>query len=84
MAAGDGSLGLKSDLSSEEATELADQLQEMRGILMEELNSGIPDEGAPASKPKEVAKAASASGSSVSNYKQMLAKARAEKAAPAL
>lgn len=84
MAAGDGSLGLKSDLSSEEAAELADQLQEMRGILMEELNSGIPDEGAPASKPKEVAKAASASGSSVSNYKQMLAKARAEKAAPAL
>jgi hypothetical protein len=75
-AAGDGRLGLRRDLKPEEANELADQLVEMRSLLMEELEAGIPD-------PEPVLQQTTAGGesSAASKYQQMLAKARAEKAA---
>jgi hypothetical protein len=79
-AAGDGSLGLRSDLSSAEAAELVDELAEMRGILMDELDAGIPDPE-PAAPVVESAKATG--GSSMSKYQQMLARARDQKAAGA-
>jgi len=79
-ASGDGKLGLRSDLTAGEASELADGLVAMRGILMEELDAGIPD-AEPAtdssqSRDNDAAQESSAS----SRYQQMLAKARAEKA----
>lgn len=69
-ASGDGNLGLRSDLTAAEATDLADQLVDMRSILMEELDSGIPEPVA------AVGQESSAS----SRYQEMLAKARSEKA----
>ena len=86
-ASGDGKLGLRSDLTADEASALADELVGMRGILMEELEAGIPDpEPAGASKPAPSKPAASKpaaaeESSTTSRYQQMLAKARAEKAA---
>ena len=69
-ASGDGNLGLRSDLTAAEATDLADQLVDMRSILMEELDSGIPEPVA----------AVSQESSTSSRYQEMLAKARSEKA----
>mmetsp|Transcript_37886 Transcript_37886/g.42436 ORF Transcript_37886/g.42436 Transcript_37886/m.42436 type:complete len:673 (+) Transcript_37886:87-2105(+) len=71
-ASGDGNLGLRNDLTAAEATELADQLVDMRGILMEELDSGIPD-------PQPVDTTGQESSAS-SRYQEMLSKARAKKA----
>lgn len=65
-ASGDGSLGLRSDLTADEASELADQLVAMRGILMQELEIGIPG-----------AKSAEETSSTVSRYEEMLVKAKA-------
>ena len=70
-AAGDGNLGLKDDLTSSEASQLMTDLQEMKALLMEELEA----------ESKEVDSDSDAEGSStVSKYQQMLAKAKAEKA----
>lgn len=74
-AHGKGSLGLKGDLTQAEATKLADQLVEMRKLLMQELEAGIPDP-----EPLDTPTGVSAD-SSASRYQAMLAKARAEKAA---
>ncbi|KAL3944535.1 MAG: hypothetical protein SGBAC_001403 [Bacillariaceae sp.] len=81
-ASGNGSLGLRSDLTASEAGDLADTLVEMRGVLMQELNEGIPAVGE-AVEPQPVASKAApaAKGSAASRYKEMLAKAKAEKAA---
>ena len=86
-ASGDGKLGLRSDLKAEEATDLADKIEQMRAILMQELDSGIPAPGTkattvPAPKPTKKAEEPSDddSSSTASKYQQMLAKARAEKA----
>ncbi len=73
-ASGEGRLGLRSDLSSEEASQLADGLMEMRGILMEELDAGIPDP-----EPAQGAQDSSGENSTISKYQQMLAKAKTEK-----
>lgn len=85
-AAGEGSLGLRSDLSSEDASDLADLLVEMRHVLMEELEAGIPGPDEPkrdrvAAGSAQVAAGDTDGGSTVSKYQQMLAKAKAEKAA---
>jgi hypothetical protein len=74
-AGGEGSLGLRSDLTSEEASELADQIVEMRNILMEELEAGIPDP-----EPEAVQAGGGSADGTVSKYQKMLAKAKAEKA----
>lgn len=83
-AAGDGKLGLRSDLSADEASELVNDLVGMRKILMEELEAGIPEPGEAAPEPAKVTSPARdkpVSGTSTaSKYQQMLAKARAEKA----
>jgi hypothetical protein len=74
-AAGDGRLGLDNKLQPSEAEELADQLVEMRRILMQELDLGL-------SQPESVLRATDKEKSPIgSKYQQMLAKARAEKAA---
>lgn len=74
-ARGDGSLGLRSDLTAAEATKLADQLVDIRKMLMAELEAGIPD-------PEPVEASTGGSGeSSASKYQAMLARARADKAA---
>lgn len=78
-AAGDGKLGLRGDLRPEEANELADQLVEMKSLLMAELESGIPD-STPALQTANTGGDSSTS-STASKYQQMLTKARAEKAA---
>jgi hypothetical protein len=72
-AHGEGSLGLRGDLTQAEATKLADQLVDMRNLLMQELEAGIPD--------PDPVDASVSDDSSASRYQEMLAKARAEKAA---
>lgn len=75
-AAGDGKMGLKKDMSAEEAAELADSLAQMRLLLVDELQNGIPEEGdGPSIKGTETAD----STASNSKYQDMLAKARANK-----
>jgi len=72
-AAGKGKMGLREDLTAEEASELADGIAEMRAIMMEELANGIPEPvGATTSGSND-------SSSTVSMYQEMLAKAKAEK-----
>ena len=70
-ASGQGKLGLRNDLAAEEADELANDLADMRDILMEELKVGT--EGSSSGQ------AAAQESSASSRYRQMLAKARAEK-----
>jgi len=70
-ASGQGKLGLRNDLAAEEADELANDLADMRDILMEELKVGT--EGSSSGQ------AAAQESSASSRYQQMLAKARAEK-----
>lgn len=73
-SAGEGGLGLKSNLSAADASLLSSEISEMRGLLMSELESGIPDPDENVeSEPGE------GSNSTVSKYQQMLAKAKAEK-----
>jgi len=81
-ASGDGKLGLRSDLTADEASALADELVGMRTILMQELEAGIPEPGEEAPEPaKAPAKKKPVSETSTaSKYQQMLEKARAEKA----
>merc|ERR1712232_685970 len=78
-ASGGGNLGLRSDLTAVETTELADELVDMKSILMEELDSGIPHH-----KPGDTSQAwdnaIGQESAAASRYQQMLAKARAEKA----
>jgi hypothetical protein len=78
-AAGGGSLGLRSDLTSEDASELAESLVRMRKVLMEELDTGIPDPEPVSSTTQTTPERAAADSSTVSKYQQMLAKAKAEK-----
>lgn len=70
-ASGDGKLGLRSDLTAHEASELADDLADMKSILMSELDLG--------SKSNKSGQAAGQESSTASRYQQMLSKARAEK-----
>jgi hypothetical protein len=72
-AAGDGRLGLNGELMPREAEELADELVDMRRILMQELEL---DDSQPESLFQATGKGKSSIGS---KYQQMLAKARAEK-----
>lgn len=74
-AGGDGKMGLRDDLSSAEATEVADGIAEMRAIMMEELETGVP-ESTTGPAPAVVA----APEQTISRYQQMLAEAKAEKA----
>mmetsp|Transcript_16238 Transcript_16238/g.24538 ORF Transcript_16238/g.24538 Transcript_16238/m.24538 type:complete len:589 (+) Transcript_16238:177-1943(+) len=73
-ASGDGKFGL-GPVTSEEASDLVDLIYEMRDILMEELETGIPEpsltETMSANNPGVE--------STTSKYQQMLAKARAGK-----
>ena len=83
--AGNGKLGLRENLTPEEASDLADSIVELRSILMDELDNGIPQEGAPghqnSAASAQSSQSASSSGSSTtSRYQEMLAKAREEKA----
>mmetsp|Transcript_7878 Transcript_7878/g.19669 ORF Transcript_7878/g.19669 Transcript_7878/m.19669 type:complete len:139 (-) Transcript_7878:134-550(-) len=85
-AHGDGKFGVRDDITPEEASQLADQLIEMRTMLMEELDAGIPEPGSgpTRNKKQELVESSSSSpspSSSVSKYQQMLAKAKAQKAA---
>jgi hypothetical protein len=84
-ASGDGKFGLRSDLGANEANELAESLVEMRKTLMKELEMGIPAPGLATEKETNEVLVVAANGttesSSVSKYQQMLAKARATKAA---
>lgn len=71
-ASGDGKLGLNKDLSPSDASELADGIAHMRSLLVEELDTGIPDD------PSSATKSTSDTGN---KYQEMLAKAKAEKEA---
>lgn len=84
-ASGSGSLGLRSDLTTSEASDLADDLVQMRSILMDELDAGIPDPGTsiPEPSPVKARPSVEVKSSTASKYQQMLAKAKAEKAANA-
>lgn len=68
-AKGDGKMGLRNDLSTTEALDLANDISRMRSLLVDELNSGPPS--ATSSSPP----------STTSKYQEMLDKARADKAA---
>lgn len=79
-ASGNGSLGLRSDLTSGEAAALIADISEMRSVLLQELEEGIP-----APEPlQEESNRASEAGSSVSKYQEMLAKAKAQKEGEAM
>lgn len=86
-AGGPGKMGLKPDLSADEASDLQDALADMRTLLVDELHSGIPenneasDETGEAPLAEEDDETAAAPSSTASKYKQMLEKARAEKEA---
>lgn len=75
-AAGDGKLGLKPNLTAGEASNLSNSLLDMRAILMEELDAGIP-----VAQQTQTAITASDNGnpSANSKYQQLLSKARASK-----
>jgi hypothetical protein len=75
---GEGKLGLKEGMTADEAEALIDSIQDMRAVLMEELESGIPDPE-PTAETSASAKASGES-STVSKYQAMLNRARAEKA----
>jgi len=77
-ASGDGNLGLRNDLTAAEATDLADQLVEMRSILMEEIDSGIPDPQ-PIDTSEAWNNATGQESSASSRYQEVLSKARAKK-----
>jgi hypothetical protein len=59
-----------------QASDLSELVSEMRVILMEELESGIPEDTISVTSPDS---ASNESSSTVSTYQQMLAKARAKK-----
>jgi hypothetical protein len=67
-AAGGGKMGLRDDLDPADAESLADDISRMRALLVEELNGPA---GTSSSSPSSAA----------SKYQEMLAKARADKAA---
>jgi len=73
-AVGDGKMGLREDLSPEDAEDLANDISQMRMMLVEELESGIPESSSAAAG----AAKSSSSPSTTSKYQEMLAKARAE------
>ena len=85
-AGGDGPMGLRTDMTPEEAQSLQDSLSDMRTLLVDELHSGIPgrdfESSAPdagASPETEATDASRAASTTTSKYKQMLQKAREEK-----
>lgn len=77
-AAGNGKLGLREDLTADEAADLADSVAELRTIMMEELENGIP-----VADSSTTESSSSGSVSTTSLYQKMLDKARAEKAGQA-
>jgi hypothetical protein len=66
-----------------QAASLADKLHEMKGLLVDELNSGIPQTNAQSESAASVKESptdvVSSTGSATSKYQQMLARAKAEK-----
>lgn len=64
---------------------MADQLVEMRGLLLDELDSGIPEspvsQSTQETAPEPAASDPAAAQSSSSKYQKMLAKAKADKKA---
>jgi hypothetical protein len=66
-AAGGGKMGLRNDLDPAEAESLADDISRMRALLVEELNGATDTASSPST--------------AASKYQEMLAKARADKAA---
>jgi len=75
QASGDGKMGIKSDLTSEEASDMINSIGDMRNVLMEELDSGIPE---PPQAPEPSAEPSS-SKTANSKYLEMLALAKARK-----
>ena len=75
---GDGKFGLKEGMTADEAEALIGGIQDMRTVLMEELESGVPDPE-PTAETSASAKASGES-STASKYQEMLIRARAEKA----
>lgn len=71
VAAGNGKLGLKDDIALNEAEELVDDINEMRKLLVQEVESGIPI--------ADTSSEFNQLSSSASKYNEMLAKARANK-----
>jgi hypothetical protein len=81
-AAGNGKMGLRTDLSPQEAKGLMNDLTDMRMLLVDELNTGIPQkQQRQQPSGNESTSERSATEGSASKYQELLAKARAEKAA---
>jgi len=68
---GEGKMGLRGDVSSDEAAALAADLSDMRMMLVDELETGIPSSSASSDS--------TTFSSTQSKYQEMLAKAKAEK-----
>lgn len=79
-ASGGGKFGL-GPISAGEASDIVDLVMDMRSILMEELDSGIPDDDSPVPTPTSAAEPprSQPSQGTSSTYQKMLAKARAAK-----
>jgi len=78
-ASGDGRMGLRSDLTPADAGELSDSISEMRSILVDELENGIPSQGSSVPETPRVTEPTTPTTTGTSRYQQMLAKARASK-----
>jgi len=78
-AKGGGKMGVRQDLSADEASDLASDIADMRALLVDELENGIPDDSGSSPSSPTPGAGDSPSGGSSSRYQEMLAKARAEK-----
>jgi hypothetical protein len=76
-ASGGGKMGLREDLSPDEADDLADDLVQVRRILVDELN----DVPSPSSSPKVSSPTDEPLNPSISKYQELLAKAKSSKEA---
>jgi hypothetical protein len=85
-AGGDGPMGLRTDISEEEAQDLQDSLTDMRTLLVDELHSGIPEESNEAQVEPQLdavpdEETPNTASSTASTYRKMLQRARDEKEA---
>lgn len=74
-ASGNGKLGFKENIALKEAEELVDDINEMRKLLVQEVENGIP----PAAPATSASEELSQLSSSALKYSEMLAKAKANK-----
>ena len=77
-AAGDGKMGLSKDMTPQQAKELSNDITDMRMLLVDELENGIPEKETNQNYAEMLEKPAEES-KTAKKYTELLAKAKAEK-----